>query len=264
MNNGRAVVGLDIGHINTKAVMMMGGEVVGHCEVPTGFDIVVAARRALDCVSESGGVSRGEIAGIITTGIFRDAAKMPQLAVTSSLPEYVADAKGALFLNENSRTVIDIGGNIHKAISYNQGGAVLDVIQNDKCADGLGIFYTTMAKALAVSEGELSELALRSTSDAAIAIQCALSAESEAIDLLCRGADVPDVAKAVTRFIVERVAAMSSCLPLAQEIVVAGGLARSQALVRHLSLLLGKEIKVLDLPEYVGALGAAISHEGGK
>ena len=143
-------------------------------------------------------------------------------------------------------------------------GTLLDVIQNDKCADGLGIFYTTMAKAMGLSEQELSELALKSTRNVSVAIQCALSAESEAIDLMCQGVDIADVANAVSKFIVERVAAMCTCMPLAQEIVVAGGLAKSEALVKHLSGLLKQEVSVLNLPEYVGAIGAAISCEGGK
>jgi predicted CoA-substrate-specific enzyme activase len=264
MNQVRILVGLDLGHINTKAVIVKGEEILGHCAVPTGFEVVAAAQTALDCVLDSSEVSRADLSGIVTTGIFRDVVKAPQLSVTSSVPEYVADAKGALFLNKNSRTLIDIGGNIHKAISYDEKGDVLDVIQNDKCADGLGIFYTSIARAMGLSEQELSESALRSTRDVSVAIQCALSAESEAFDLLCQGEDMADVAKAVTKFMVERVAAMSTCMSLAHEIVVAGGLAKSPALVAHLSGLLKEEISVLRLPEYVGAIGAAASYEGGK
>jgi len=181
-----------------------------------------------------------------------------------TVPEYVADAKGAFFLNKSSRTVIDIGGNIHKAMHYDQNGNLLDVIQNDKCADGLGIFYTTMAKALGLSEQEMSELALKSTRDVSIAIQCALSAESEAIDLMCQGVDTADVADAVSKFMGERVAAMCTYMPLTKEIVVAGGLAKSQALIKHLASLIKEDVSVLSLPEYVGAIGAVMSYEGEK
>ncbi len=165
MNKGKILAGLDAGHVNTKAVIMRGEEILGYCTVPTGFDVVAAAQTALNGASENAGISRSELGGIVTTGIFRDMVKVPPLNVTGTVPEYVADAKGALFLNKNSRTVIDIGGNIHKAIRYDQNGNLLDVIQNDKCADGLGIFYTTMAKAMGLSERELSELALKSTEE---------------------------------------------------------------------------------------------------
>ncbi len=264
MKNGKILAGIDAGHVDTKTVIMRDQEILGYATVPTGFDVASAAQAALDRALNPVGISGGEIAGISTTGIFRGMVQGPSLNVTSTVPEYVADAKGALFLNKNSRTVIDIGGNIHKAIRYDENGNVLDVIQNDKCADGLGIFYTTLAKALGLSEPEMSELALKSTRDVSIAIQCALSAESEAIDLMCQGIDVADIANAISRFIGERVASMCTCMSLPKEIVVAGGLAKSEALIKHLRSLTKQEVSVLNLPEYVGAIGAVMSGEGGK
>jgi len=264
MNNRKIVAGLDAGHINTKVVIMSGREILGYCTVPTGFDVVAAAETALNHALDTTGISRGELTGIVSTGIFRDMVKVAPLNVTTTVADYVADAKGAYFLDKSSRTVIDIGGNVHKAMHYDQNGNLLDVIQNDKCADGLGIFYTTIAKALGLSEQELSELALKSTGDVSIAIQCALSAESEAIDLMCQGMDTADVADAVSKFMAERVAAMCTYMPLTKEIVAAGGLAKSPALIKHLSRLLKQDVTVVDLPEYVGAIGAVISYEGGK
>jgi len=261
LNKGKILAGLDLGHVNTKVIIMRGQEILGYCTVPTGFDVVAAAQTALNDASDNVGISRGELGGIVATGIFRDMIKVPPLNVTRTVPEYVADAKGALFLNKNSRTVIDVGGNIHQAIRYDQNGNLLDVIQNDKCADGLGIFYTTIAKAIGLSEQEMSELALKSTKNVSIAIQCAVSAESEAIDLMCQGMDIADVANAILRFIVERVAAMCTYMSLEKEIVVAGSLAKSKALIKHLSSLMKQDVSALDIPEYVGAIGAVISYE---
>jgi predicted CoA-substrate-specific enzyme activase len=260
MNKGKILAGLDAGHITTKAMLMKGQEILGYDTEPTGFDVVAAAQAALHHALDNAGISSDEIAGIVATGIFRDRVKVPPLSVTRTVLEYVADAKGALFLNKNSRTVIDIGGNIHKAVRYDQDGNPQDVIQNDKCADGLGIFYTTMAKSIGLSEQEMSELALQSTKNVSIAIQCVLSAESEAIDLMCQGMDIADVANAISRFMVERVAAMCTTMSLAKEIVVAGGLAKSKALVKHLRSLIKEDVSVLNLPEYVGAIGAVISY----
>jgi predicted CoA-substrate-specific enzyme activase len=259
LNNGKIFAGLDAGHVNSKAIIMKGQAILGYGTAPTGFETVAAAEAALKNALKTAGVTRGELAGIVATGIFRDMIKVPPLNVTTTVPDYMADAKGALFLNKNSRTVIDIGGNIHKAIRYDQNGDLLDVIQNDKCADGLGIFYTTMAKALGVSEQELSELALRSTKRVSVAIHCAASAESEAIDLMCQGVDMADVADAISRFMVERVAAMCATMSLEKEIVVAGELAKSKALMKHLPGLLKQDVSILNFPEYVGAIGAVMS-----
>jgi predicted CoA-substrate-specific enzyme activase len=264
LNNGKILAGLDAGHVNTKAIIMKGQEILGYCTVATGFDVVAAAQTALHDALDHVGISRAELAGIVATGIFRNMIAVPPVNVTTTVPEYVADAKGALFLNKNSRTVIDMGGNIHKAVHYDQNGNLLDVIQNDKCADGLGIFYTTIAKAMGVNEQELSELALKSTKHVSVAIHCAASAESEAIDLMCQGLGIADVADAISRFIIERIAAMSTTMPLEKEIVAAGGLAKSKALIKHLQSLIKQDVSVLDLPEYVGAIGAVMSYGGGK
>jgi predicted CoA-substrate-specific enzyme activase len=264
MNNGKLLTGIDAGHIATKAVLIRGQEIIGYCTVPTGFDVVDAAQTAINCVLKDAGISGNELGLIATTGIFKDIIKDSPLNVTKSVPEYVADAVGALFLNKNSRTVIDIGGNIHKAISYDENGNILDVIQNDKCADGLGIFYTNMANALGLSEQEMSELALQSTANISIAIQCSLSAESDAIDLICQGRSMADVAGAVSRYIVERVADMCTYMSLDEDVVVAGGLAKSKTIVKCLPDLIKKEVSALKLPDYVCAIGAAINDGGGR
>lgn len=264
MNKGRTLAGLDAGHVMTKAVLMNGQDILGVATAPTGLDVNAAAREALRGALDAAGVAQSQVSGIFATGIFRDMIEDLPLKITATIPDYMADAKGALFLNRNSRSVIDMGGNIHKAVSYDEKGNLLDVIQNDKCADGLGIFYTTMAEALGVSEENLSELALKSTKSVSVAIQCAASAESEAIDLMCQGVNVADVADAIARFIIERVAAMCTCMPLKQEIVVAGGLAKSKALMKHLPVLLKQAVSVSRFPDYVGAIGAVVSDEGGK
>jgi len=264
MNEEKILAGLDAGHLNTKAIIIKGSEILGYCMVPTGFDVAAAAQAALNDALDKAGMSHGELGGIAATGIFRDLAKEPPLNVTQAVPDYAADARGALFFNNNSRTVIDMGGNIQKVIRYDQNGNLLDVSQNDKCADGLGIFYTTMAKAMGLTEQELSQLALQSTENLSVAVQCALSAESDAIDLLCQGRDMADVADAVSRFIVERVADMCTYMSLAKEVVAAGGLAKSQAIIKRLPGLLNQDVSVSNLPEYVGAIGAAMSYGGGK
>jgi predicted CoA-substrate-specific enzyme activase len=264
LNKGKTLAGLDAGHVMTKAVLMNGKDILGCATAPTGLDVNEAAREVLRKALGTAGVAHSDLGGILVTGIFRDMIQDLPLKVTATIPDYMADAKGAIFLNRNSRSVIDMGGNIHKAVSYDEKGNLIDVIQNDKCADGLGIFYSTMADALGVSEEELSELALKSTKSVSVAIQCAASAESEAIDLLCQGVDVADVADGISRFIIERVAAMSTCMPLQREIAVAGGLAKSKALLKHLPVLLKQEVSVLRFPDYVGAIGAVMSDEGGK
>ncbi len=264
MNRREILAGLDVGQINTRAVIMRGQDILGYCTVPTGFNAVSAAQAALNEALDKVGISQSELAGIVATGSCRDMiCNIPPLNATRLVLEYVADAKGALFLNNNSRTVIIIDGNVSKAIRYDQNGNVLDVANNDKCADGIGIFYTAITRDLGLSEQEMSKLALGATKNTPIAVQCAVSAESEVVALMCEGVDIAEAANAILKFIAERTAAMCASMSLEKEIVVAGGLAKSRAFVKHLSSLMKQDVSALDIPEYASAIGAVVtSYEG--
>jgi len=252
------VAGIDSGHVDTKAVVMSGGKVLGYASAPTRLDPATAAGTALNGALADAGMSQSELAGIVSTGIFRDVLESPALHVTATVSEHMADARGALFLNQKARTVVDLGGNVHKIIRFDRAGNLADVAQNDKCADGLGIFLSTAAHSLGLSEPELSELALGSTGSHAIAIQCSLSAQTDATDLVCQGIAAADVARAALGYVVERVASLCRSMPLAEEVVVAGGLAQSAALVGQLRTALGVHLSLPERPQYVGAIGAAV------
>jgi len=262
MTKGKLQAGLDAGHINTKAIIMKDQEVVGYGTAPSGFDVAGAAQTALNNACEDAGVSVGDLGGVVATGNFKDVVESSSLNVAGVVPEYKSAAKGALFFNKDSRTIIDIGGNVHKSVEYTSDGELLDIIQNDKCADGVGIYVTTMAKALGMSEEELCDLATKAKKDLEVAIQCGLSAETDAIDLLCQGEDIADVAAASLKYVAERVADMSTYMKLKKEIAVAGKLAKSEVIIKHLSALLKQDISVLEQPEYIGAIGAVLSYEG--
>ena len=47
MKKEKLQAGLDAGHINTKAVILSGQEVLGYGTAATGFDLVGAAQKAL-------------------------------------------------------------------------------------------------------------------------------------------------------------------------------------------------------------------------
>jgi predicted CoA-substrate-specific enzyme activase len=253
------VAGIDAGHVNTKAVLVRGTELVGFSVVPTRFNPATASERVMVEAMAIAGVSSNQVAALGLTGIFRDLVVPSGLKTVRNLPDYEADARGASFLDADSRTVIDMGGNIHKAISYDRDGRLVDVVQNDKCADGLGIFHASMARILGVNEEEVGALASQSTRQLALAIQCSLSAEADGLDLLCRGLERADVAKSALGFIVDRAATLCLSFTLHKNIVVAGGLAKSRLILEMLGSALNQEIKALQTPEYVGAIGAAVS-----
>ena len=77
MNNEKLLAGIDAGHINTKAVIMRGQEILSYCSIPTAFDVLNAAQTALNDASENAGISYEELDGVIATGIFKDVVEIP-------------------------------------------------------------------------------------------------------------------------------------------------------------------------------------------
>lgn len=259
MGREKILAGIDSGHIDTKVVLMKGKEILYCYKISTYLDPLVSAQKAISSSLSHLGISEDELAGIIITGIYRRLTQQGPLNIIKTIPEYEADAKGALFFDKDSRTIIDLGGNIIKAIHFDSNGNLLDVIENDKCADGLGIFFTTMSKVLGLNMEEASDLAIKSEKDLSLAIQCGLSAELDAIDLISQGYDLSDIANAIFRFIAERVFSMCTYMLSLNGIVIAGGLAKSKAIIHQLSRMMKRELKVLEPPEYVGAIGAVMS-----
>lgn len=258
MKNEKIVAGLDGGHISTKAILTRGRNILGFAEVPTGIDPVFAAKEALSLASKKAGITFEEISEIFTTGIFKYLLKDEIPMVEGVISDHEACLRGAIFLNGNARTVIDMGGNVQKVISCDPQGHLTDVVQNDKCADGLGLFYTTMCRTLGLTYKKLSDLSDKSKNKVSVSIHCATSAESELIDLLCQGFTYADCAFAAITFIAERIVAMCNAIKLREEILAVGGLARSKQILKRVSNFLRREIKTVRLPEYVVALGAAL------
>ncbi len=258
MSRPEIVAGIDAGHVHTKAIVMRGHDLLGAGSAPTRLDPISAAQAALDEALAQAGIAIGDLTAIVATGIYRDVIGSSRLRVTRTVPEHMADASGALFFNEAARTIVDIGGNIHKVVRFDGAGNLLDVAQNDKCADGLGFFFSTAAGSLGLSEDQMSELAAGASDEGALAIQCAFSAQSDATDLVCRGIPGADVAGAILGYVVERVRSLCRSMPLEREVVVAGGLARSAELVRRLQAVLGRDLSVPELPQYAGAIGAVM------
>ncbi len=117
----------------------------------------------------------------------------------------------------------------------------------------------SMARALEVELEEFGNLSLRSQNTIAMNVQCAIFAESEVVSLIHAKTPKEDIARAVTDAIASRVASIIRRAGLEQDIALIGGLARNVGLVECLKDALGVGVLVPEEPEFVGALGAALS-----
>jgi len=195
-----------------------------------------------------------DIASIVCTGYGR----RNFARATTHKTEISCHAKGVHFLNNNIRTIIDIGGQDTKIISVSDTGKVLDFVMNDKCAAGTGRFIEKVANFFNVDISLLDNLASQATKQIEITSTCAIFAESEMIGLIACGEAKENIVNAVFYAIAHRILAMSGGLSICEPVAFVGGLAGTKAMSLALAECLGVELYVPELASFTGAIGAGV------
>ena len=250
-----STAGIDMGAQYIKVVIVEDGKILGRSITPTGFDPLEAAQGALHEAIAQAGISRDDVKRIVATGAGRKSVSFAD----SNITEVTADARGVRFSHPSVKTIVDIGAEEARGIACNDEGKVLDFAKNDKCAAGAGAFVESMARALELKVPEMIELSLKSTQDAPINATCAVFAESEVVSLIHSKVEKADIAHAVHDAIASRVSSMVRRIPIENDVALVGGVANNAAIVDVMTKHLGVELVVPEHPEYVSALGAALS-----
>ncbi len=241
--------GVDIGSRAVKLVLVGDGEVRLRRAADTGSDPLAVCRQLLADVACD---------AITATGygrhLFR--AHWPAAAVIS---EIKAVARGAVALVPGCRTVVDIGGQDSKVIAVAPTGHALKSAMNDRCAAGSGQFLETMATSLAWSPDEFAAAALRAERAERLNSTCAVFAQSEVVSQVARGARREEIARGVHAAVAARTAALATGVPVEDVVVFTGGGARYPALPPLLGAALRRELRVPDEPQFVAALGCALT-----
>ena len=246
-------VGIDTGSVATKAVIF-NGRIMGSVIIPTGWSPRDASREALGRLLLQSGIERESIQSITVTGYGRGLADFADQAVT----EIACHGRGAFFLNNSVRTVLDIGGQDSKAISLDEQGSVTDFVMNDKCAAGTGRFLEVMAHLLGGEVQDLDRMAAGAEAQA-ITNMCTVFAESEVISLLARGASKESIARGILESIAGRAAALLGRVSVEPRIAFTGGASRSAVLKELIEQKTGVKLFVSPHAQIAGALGAAIT-----
>lgn len=193
---------------------------------------------------------------IIATGYGRHLAK--ERLGCAVITEIKAHALGAFHLFPHCRTVIDIGGQDSKVIRV-ENGRQANFEMNDRCAAGTGRFLEVMAMALGYTVAEFGDEALKGKEPVSISSMCTVFSESEVISLIARGLDRHSIALGLHQSIVSRLLAMVGKVGAEPEVVLTGGVALNPCIRTLLEKGLGMKLLVPELPQAVGALGAALS-----
>jgi (R)-2-hydroxyacyl-CoA dehydratese activating ATPase len=243
-------LGIDIGSRYIKGALVEKGEWIDFQRSETTFNPLEKCHEMLNGMPAD---------RVIATGYGRHLLEVH--GDIKTITEIKAFARGSRAFFPNCHTIIDIGGQDTKVIALNEKGNVWKFEMNDRCAAGTGKFLEIMAINLGYSLEEFGSKALAAHQEIQLSSMCTVFAESEVVSLTAKGVEREEIAMAIHRAIVCRVASKARRFPLEDEVVFAGGCAYNPCLKALLEQGLGRNIYVASVPEMTGALGAALFAE---
>lgn len=248
-------MGIDVGSTASKCVILRDGkEIVGKSVISVGTGTTGPARAMSEALAQAGFKSVKDLDCAIATGYGRNSLE----EVPLQMSELSCHAKGAYFFFPKVRTIIDIGGQDSKALKIGDNGMLENFVMNDKCAAGTGRFLDVIAKVLEVNLGDLQEMDAKSTKDVTISSTCTVFAESEVISQLAKGTQKDDIVKGIHMAIASRVGSLAKRVGVRDEVIMTGGVALNQGMVRALEKNIGHKIHTNENCQLNGAIGAAL------
>jgi predicted CoA-substrate-specific enzyme activase len=255
MIDRKIILGIDIGSITAKAVIVDSGKLLSWVVLPAGSDIRSAARLAADQAISKAGIKKEDIVYTAATGYGAANAE----AADETVSDITAHGLGAHYFFPAVRTVVDIGGQFSRAFRLDDSGHVVSFVMSEKCAAGSGRLLQVIARVLRVNVEDLGPLALKSTRKVDFTTGCAVFNESEAISRIAEGETREDIAAGVARSLAAKVQSMVERVGLQPDLALTGGGAKNAGLVKAVEEKLGQKVLVAEEPRITAALGAALT-----
>jgi predicted CoA-substrate-specific enzyme activase len=249
-------IGLDIGSLTTKMVVMENG-VISHTSIATtGEDPESVPLEMLSGVLKNGNPGKEEKSLIISTGVGSKSVSI------NAQPKSINTclARGINFLFPSARMVIDIGAESSTVVKLNERGRVKDSANQDKCASGTGLFLQQMSKIVEMPLEDMATISDIEKTKVDISSTCAVFAESEVISYVHRDPPIPksDIVVGIYASVISRIMAMCKRLGIEKDIAVSGGVGLNRGLVKVLEKELGFNVLIPEQPQLIAAIGAAI------
>lgn len=249
------VAGIDSGSTTTNVVILdESRHIVSFSIAPTGVYIDQSAHKTYQEALKKADLSKDHIVRSVSTGYGRTGIGFGDRDIT----EITCHAKGAYFLDQRVRTVIDIGGQDSKVIKLQPSGEVKDFAMNDKCAAGTGRFLEMMAQSLGITLQQMSAYGLNWEENITISSMCSVFAQSEVVSLIASGKKLPDIVHGLNVSVATKVLALRGRTQTERECMLTGGVAKNIGVVKAVEEKLGYPVLVPQEPEICGALGAAL------
>ena len=157
--------------------------------------------------------------------------------------------------------VLDIGGQDMKAI-FVENGSIRRMEINEACSSGCGSFIETFANMMNYPVADFARMACFASHPCDLGTRCTVFMNSKVKQSMQEGAAVEDIAAGFSYSVVKnclfKVLKLKNIDELGKHIVVQGGTFRNHSVVRALERMTGSQVSFSDMPELMGAYGAAL------
>lgn len=245
-------LGIDVGSITTKMVVMDAGEeILSKVYLRNSGRPIEAIQQGMrNILAHLGkGIS---IEGVATTGSARHLAAY-LVGADLVKNEITAHSIAVIDLLPETKTIVEIGGQDSKVIVL-RNGVVADFAMNTVCAAGTGSFLDQQAARLGISIEEFGNLALRANHSVRIAGRCTVFAETDMIHKQQMGHTVEDIVAGLCDSLVKNyLNNVCRGKEILTPIVFQGGVAAN----RGIQIAFERELKTsLIIPEHFDVMGA--------
>ena len=224
----------------------------GYSVAKSGTDFTATADACLKASLTMSGIEKKRIRRTISTGYGRKNVSYAQDQRT----EISCHGKGCFHYFPYAITIIDIGGQDNKIIKLDDTGRRTAFKMNRKCAAGTGAFLEEMSPRLDIPLSEMNGLAAASTDMVKLGSFCTVFSATEVLENIRRGKQVEDIVKGLFFSVISRITEMDA---FTEKVVMTGGVvAHNPYLLEMTQALINRPILVPELPQFTGALGAAL------
>ena len=218
------------------------------------------ARIAYDQVLKDAKLTEKEVDYVATTG---EGEGVP--FHTGHFYSMTTHARGAIYLDPESRAALDVGALHGRAISIDERGKVLSYKMTSQCASGSGQFLENIARYLGIAQDEIGTLSKQADNPEIVSSICAVLAETDVINMVSRGISGANILKGIHLSMAGRLSKLLKSIGATQGVVMmTGGLALDRGLVAALEEDVAKikdmKTTIRSHPDsiYAGAIGAAL------
>jgi len=256
-------LGVDSGSTTTKMVIINHKkEIVFHYYTKNGGDALGAFKEGLTQFQHRVHQSGRQIwlDATAVTG-YGESLLKTAFNLHYGIVETMAHFNAAHHLFPKVSFILDIGGQDMKAI-FVENNAIRRIEINEACSSGCGSFIEGFAAMLGMNVADFAQIACQADNPADLGTRCTVFMNSKVKQTLREGDSIENIAAGLSYSVIKnclyKVLKLQNINELGNLIVVQGGTFKNPSVIRCLELLTKKEVCISNIPELMGAYGAAL------